>query len=235
MRAVYCAYLLFQLWSHTYLFEDPDKNNRLAVKRPRLHQRLSQFRAPERSGESSAESSPVPPAPTHSCPQCLGCKRNFHSVSDVSLPFASGTSSSLGFAYSRGASAPTPVLGSTVKLVRDSRCTVSSLPSGEELHLAPQVHLCESTNLEQLCDDELGVASAAGEKTTTSDAPDEEKPQLSWVLTLALLVLVTIVRLSLCLFRPGVLYTSTSSWLPSTRSPWSKLWINYLGALARNG
>jgi len=234
MRAVYCAYLFFQLWSHTYLFEDPDRNNRLAVKRSRLHQRL-QFRAPERSGESSAESSPAPLASAHPCPQCLGYKRNFPSASDVSLPFASGTSSSLGFVYSRGASTPAPVLGSTVKLVRDSRCTVSSLPSGEELQSAPQVHLCESTNLEQLCDDELGVASAGGEKTTTSDVPDEEKPRLSWVLTFALLVLVTIVGLSLCLFRPKVSSASTSSWLLSTRSPWSNLWINYPGASARNG
>jgi Ca2+:H+ antiporter len=206
MHAVYCAYLLFQLWSHTYLFEDPDKNNRLAVKRPRLHQRLSQFRALEQSGESSTESSPGPRAPVHSCPQCLGYKRTFPSVSDVSLPLASGTSSSLGFVYSRGTATPAPVLGSTVKLVRDSRCTVSSLPSGEELHSAPQVHLCESSNLEQLCDEELGVANASGEKTTTLDAPDE-KSRLSWTLTLALLVLVTIVGLSLRLFYPDVLST----------------------------
>lgn len=205
------------------------------MKRPRLHQRLSQFRAPERSAESSAESSPAPPAPTHPCPQCLGYKRNFPSVSDVSLPFASGTTSSLGFVYSRGASTPAPILGSTVKLVRDSRCTVSSLPSGEELHSAPQVHLCESTNLEQLCDDELGGASAGGEKTTISDAFEEEKPRLSWVLTLALLVLVTIVGLLLCLFDQEFSSTSTSSWLPSTRSPWSNSWINYPGASARNG
>jgi hypothetical protein len=107
---------------------------------------------------------------------------------------ASGTSSSLGYAYTRGNATPAPVLGSTVKLVRDGRCTVASFPSGEELHSAPHVHLIESANLEQVGDDESGTAS--GEKTTASD-PLHEKPRLSWTLTLSLLVFVTIVRLSL--------------------------------------
>jgi hypothetical protein len=197
MRAVYGAYLLFQLWSHTYLFEDPDKNGRFRIKRPRLHQRLSQFRAPEQSGESSTESSPRPRASVHTCPQCLGYKRASTSVSDVSLPLANGTPSSLGFVYAHGTAAPAPVLGSTVKLVRDNRCTVSSLPSGEELHSAPQAHLPESSNFDHFCDDELGMWNPSGEKASSLDASDDEKPRLSWTLTLALLVLVTIVGLSL--------------------------------------
>jgi hypothetical protein len=68
---------------------------------------------------------------------------------------------------------------------------VTSLPSGEELHFAPHAHLYESANV----DDEAGVASV--EKAAVSDAPEEEKPRLSWTLTLSLLVFVTIVRLSL--------------------------------------
>ncbi|KAF8486151.1 Sodium/calcium exchanger protein-domain-containing protein [Russula ochroleuca] len=187
---VYCAYLLFQLWSHTYLFEDPDRSNRLAVKRPRLHQRLSQFRAQEINGVSSAESSPSDRTAALAAPQGLGYKRCFPSASDVSLPMASGTSSSLGYVYTRGTTTPAPVLGSTVKLVRDGRCTVTSLPSGEELHSASHVNLCESANLDQVCDDESGIAG--GEKTSVSDTPDEEKPRLSWTLTLSLLVSVTI-------------------------------------------
>lgn len=226
MRAVYFAYLLFQLWSHTYLFEEPNRTSRFAVKRPRLHQRLSQFRAPEQSGDSSAESSPRPRASLYTCSQCLGHKRTFTSASDVSLPLANGTSSSLGFFYSRGTTTPAPVLGSTVKLVRDNRCTVSSLPSGEELHLAPQVHVGECANLEQFCDDELGVVNVSGVKGTFLDAHDE-KPRLSWTLTLALLVFVTIVGPSLCLLRLDDL--STSSWLPSMRSLWSNLWVNSPG------
>ena len=71
--------------------------------------------------------------------------------------------------------------------MRDGRCTVTSLPSGEELHFAPHVHLCESANV----DDETGVES--GEKAAVSE---EEKPRLSWALTLLLLVFVTIVGLS---------------------------------------
>lgn len=200
MRTVYCAYLLFQLWSHTYLFEDPDRNNRFAVKRPRLHQRLSQFRAQESNGESSAESSPGLRAPAPARPPSMGFKRSFPSASDISLPLASGTSSSLGYVYSRGTATPAPVLGSTVKLVRDGRCTVTSLPSGEELHSAPHVYSGESAIPEQAGDDES--APVNGEKATISDTPDEEKPQLSWTLTFALLVLVTIVRLSLWLFHP---------------------------------
>ena len=86
---------------------------------------------------------------------------------------------------------PAPVIGSTVKLVRDGRCTVTSLPSGEELHFAPHVHLYENANV----DDEAGVAG--GEKAAASDAHEDEKPRLSWSLTLSLLVFVTIVRLSL--------------------------------------
>jgi len=93
--------------------------------------------------------------------------------------------------YTRGTPTPAPVIGSTVKLVRDGRCTVTSLPSGEELHFAPHVHPCEGAYV----DDEAGVAS--GEKAAVSDAPEEEKPRLSWTLTLSLLVFVTIVRLSL--------------------------------------
>jgi hypothetical protein len=183
------------LWSHTYLFEDPDRTNRLTVNRSHLHQRLTQFRAQERSGESSTESSPGRRAASLPGPQCLGYKRSAPSASDISLPLASGTSSSLGYVYSRGTPTPAPVIGSTVKLVRDGRCAVTSLPSGEELHFAPHVHLSESANLEQVCDDEAGVAS--GEKTTASDAPEEEQPRLSWTLTLSLLVFVTVVRLSL--------------------------------------
>ena len=184
---MYCCYLLFQLWSHTYLFEDPEKTNRFSVKRSHLHQRLTQFRAQEKSGESSVESSPGLRTTPLAAPQCPVYKRSVTSASDVSLPLASGTSSSLGYVYTRGTPTPAPVIGSTVKLVRDGRCTVTSLPSGEELHFAPHVHLCESANV----DDEVGVAS--GEKIAVSE---EEKPRLSWTLTLSLLVFVTIVRLS---------------------------------------
>lgn len=180
---VYCAYLLFQLWSHTYLFEDPDRTNRFVVKRSHLSQRLTQFRAQERSGESSVESSPDIRATPLAAPQCLGYRRSAPSASDISLPLASGTSSSLGYVYTRGTPTPAPVIGSTVKLVRDGRCTVTSLPSGEELHFAPHVHLYESA------DDETGVTN--GEKAAVSDAP-EEKPLLSWALTFSLLVFVTI-------------------------------------------
>jgi hypothetical protein len=158
-----------------------------------LNQRLTQFRAQERSGESSVESSPGVRTTPLAVPQCLGYRRSIPSTSDISLPLASGTSSSLGYVYTRGTPTPAPVIGSTVKLVRDGRCTVTSLPSGEELHFAPHVHLYESANV----DDEAGVAS--GEKAAVSDAPEEEKPRLSWALTLSLLVFVTIVRLSLYL------------------------------------
>lgn len=166
-----------------------------------MHQRLSQFRAQESNGESSTESSPGLRAAALAARQGLGYRRYFPSASDISLPLASGTSSSLGYVYTRGTATPAPVLGSTVKLVRDGRCTVSSLPSGDELHSAPHIHLCDSANFEQVYDDESGTAS--GEKTAASDAPDEEKPRLSWTLTLSLLVFVTIVRLSLwsVLFR----------------------------------
>jgi len=160
-----------------------------------LHQRLTQFRAQERGGESSAESSPGHRTASLAGSQYLGYKRSVPSSSDISLPLASGTSSSLGYVYTRGTPTPAPVIGSTVKLVRDGRCAVTSLPSGEELHFAPHVHICESANLEHVCDDEAGVASR--DKTAFSDVPEEEKPRLSWTLTLSLLVFVTIVRISL--------------------------------------
>jgi hypothetical protein len=55
------------------------------------------------------------------------------------------------------------------------------------------MQLGDGTILEQCSDDEQGVASS-GQKTTPLNAPVEEKPQLSWTLTLTLLVVVTIVR-----------------------------------------
>jgi len=207
MCTVYCGYLLFQLWSHTYLFEDPDKKSRLATRRGRLHQRLSQFRAPERSGESSAESSPPLRASAPVFPQGVGYKRPFTSASDISLPLASGTSTSLGYVYTRGTVTPAPTFGSTVKLVRDGRCTVTSLPSGEGLHSAPHVNLRENVIPEQHFEDESGGVS--GEKAPGLDVAEEEKPRLSWAMTLGLLALVTVVRLSLWRLPPDD--SSTSS------------------------
>ncbi|KAI0250255.1 hypothetical protein BJV78DRAFT_1275864 [Lactifluus subvellereus] len=191
---VYCASLLFQFWSHSYLFVDPNlKSDRLALKRPRLcHQQRNGSRAQERSGESSAESSPGSRAPTRARadPQGLSYKRSFASVSDISLPLTCGTSSPLGYVYSRGTATSAPALGSSVKLVRDGRCTGTSLPSEEGLQPAPYAQLGESTFLEHVSDDEPGVASR--EKATASDKPVEEKPQLSLTMTLVLVTLVTI-------------------------------------------
>jgi hypothetical protein len=113
----------------------------------------------------------------------------------VSLPLASGTSSPLGYVYSRGNAATAPVLGSTVKIVRDGRCTVASLPSEEELQLGTPAHLGDPAVLEQIRDEDPGVAG--GEKATATDALDDEMPRLGWIVTLALLVLVTIVRLAM--------------------------------------
>lgn len=193
--AVYCAYLLFQLWSHTYLFKDSNrKSRRLSVRRPHLHHlRHNQSTVRERTGESSAESSPG--SRVASCagpPPFLGHRGSFASASEVSLPLTGGTATSysLGYVYSRGTATPAPTLGSTVKLVRDGRCTVATLPSGEDLHSAPPGRFSESTIVEQAFDDEPGVVSEG--QTTNLDAPCEEKPQLSWTLTLSLLVIVTI-------------------------------------------
>ncbi|KAH9031068.1 Sodium/calcium exchanger protein-domain-containing protein [Lactarius hengduanensis] len=196
--AVYCAYLLFQLWSHTYLFKEPNrKSKRLSVRRPHLHHlghsQHSQSTVRERTGESSAESSPgsrVPPCAGP--PPFLDHRGSFTSASEVSLPLMGGTatSSSLGYVYSRGNAIPAPAIGSTVKLVRDGRCTVATLPSREDLQSAPLSHFGDITVVERGPDDEPGIGS--GDQTTNSDASCEEKPQLSWTLTLFLLVVVTI-------------------------------------------
>jgi hypothetical protein len=144
---------------------------------------------------SSAESSPESRAPAraHVGPHNRGCKPPLSSVSDIYLPISYGASSSLSNVCSRGTAIPAPTVGSTVKLVRDGRCTVTSLPSGEELRSATHMQLGEGTILEQCSDDEQGVASS-GQKTTPLNAPVEERPQLSWTLTLTLLIVVTIVR-----------------------------------------
>ncbi|KAI0264486.1 Sodium/calcium exchanger protein-domain-containing protein [Gloeopeniophorella convolvens] len=186
--AVYCAYLLFQLWSHTHLFKDVNNaSNRHAVKRPRLPpRRRSQFREKERSGESSGESSPGSRAPSPVGVPNLGYRRSFASASDISLPVSSGTSSSLGYVYSRGTATPAPALGTTVKLVRDGRCAATRLPSGENLNAE---YRAEDTIHEQ-SDEEQRVEG--DDKAGTQDAPGEEKPQLSWTVTLLLLVIVTV-------------------------------------------
>jgi hypothetical protein len=149
----------------------------------------------DRSRESSAESSPGSRAPTCALagPQGRVYKRSFSSVSDISLPLACGSSSSLGYVYSRGTATPAPTLGSTVKLVRGGRCTVTSLPSSEEIQSTTYIQSGESKVPDQVSDDEQG-ATSRGEKATASNAPVKEKPQLSWTMTLSLLIFVTIVR-----------------------------------------
>ena len=98
----------------------------------------------------------------------------------------------MGYVYSRGTATPAPAFGSTVKLVRDGRCTITTLPSGEDLHSARLGHFGDSTIVEQASDDERGGGSE--DQTTKLDSSCEEKPQLSWTLTLSLLVIVTVVR-----------------------------------------
>ena len=197
---MYCAYLLFQLWSHTYLFKDSNRKSKLlSVKRPHLHHlghsQHNQSTLRDRTGQSSTESSPGSRIPSCACvPPPLDHRGSFASGSEVSLPLTgpTATSSSLGYVYSRGTATPAPAFGSTVKLVRDGRCTVATLPSGEDLH-TQSAHLGfgDSTIIEQVSEDERGVGTE--DQTTNLDASCEEKPQLSWTLTLSLLVVVTVV------------------------------------------
>ncbi|KAH9037868.1 Sodium/calcium exchanger protein-domain-containing protein [Lactarius pseudohatsudake] len=152
---LYCAYLLFQLWSHTYLFKEPNRKSK----------RLSSIDGERTNwGEQCRVESRIADTP-------LG---SFTSASEVSLPLMGGTAAS----------------SSLVKLVRDGRCTVATLPSREDLQSAPLSHFGDSTVVERGPDDEPGIGS--GDQTTNSDASCEEKPQLSWTLTLFLLVVVTI-------------------------------------------
>ena len=107
------------------------------------------------------------------------------------------TSTSLGYVYSRSSATPAPALGSTVKLVRDGRCTVATLPSGEDLQTALPSQFGDSTIVEQASEDErVGTEDHAPHL----EALCEEKPQLSWTLTLSLLVIVTVVRFLLLSF-----------------------------------
>ena len=116
------------------------------------------------------------------------------------MPLIGGTatSTSLGYVYSRSSATPAPALGSTVKLVRDGRCTVATLPSGEDLQSALPSQFGDSTVVEQVFDDERGIGSE--DHTPNPPASCEEKPQLSWTLTLSLLVIVTVVRFLLLFF-----------------------------------
>lgn len=108
------------------------------------------------------------------------------------------TSTSLGYVYSRSSATPAPALGSTVKLVRDGRCTVATLPSGEDLQSGLPSQFGDSTIVEHASDEERGVGIE--DHTIHLDAPCEEKPKLSWTLTLSLLVIVTVVRFLLLSF-----------------------------------
>lgn len=193
--AVYCAYLLFQLWSHTYLFKDSNRKSKLlSVRRPHLHHlRQSQTTVKERIGESNAEWSPGPRVPSSAVPlPPLDHRGSFASASELCLPLMGGTttSTSLGYVYSRSSATPAPALGSTVKLVRDGRCTVATLPSGEDLQSGLPSQFGDSTIVEHASDEERGVGIE--DHTIHLDAPCEEKPKLSWTLTLSLLVIVTV-------------------------------------------
>ena len=154
----------------------------------------------ERIGESNTEWSPGPRLPSSAVPPPpLDHRGSFASASELCLPLMGGTttSTSLGYVYSCSSATPAPALGSTVKLVRDGRCTVATLPSGEDLQSALPSQFGDSTIVEHASDDERGVVIE--DHIIQIDAPCEEKPKLSWTLTLSLLVIVTVVRLLLLL------------------------------------
>ena len=74
---------------------------------------------------------------------------------------------------------------------------MATLPSGEDLQSALPSQFGDSTIVEHASDDERGVVIE--DHIIQIDAPCEEKPKLSWTLTLSLLVIVTVVRLLLLL------------------------------------
>ncbi|KAA1467535.1 hypothetical protein DENSPDRAFT_251044 [Dentipellis sp. KUC8613] len=204
---IYIAYLLFQLWSHTHLFQDKKRPNSLLPLKPTkmMHSRSS-------TGGSNLEkdkSSPIyesgqdaSPASVKSSASLVSVNHHrnpyssgspFASASDLSLPMTNASSSSsttIGFVYSKAA--PAPAINSTVKLVHDGRhghtCPATELPSSTGPDFSPErpLPMDEATYIERLEEREA-------EKEEQAIVHHKVKePKLSWPLTVGLLVIIAV-------------------------------------------
>ncbi|KAI0064777.1 hypothetical protein BV25DRAFT_187641 [Artomyces pyxidatus] len=199
LLAIYCAYLLFQLWSHTYLFKDPRrKSSRHTMKHvPHLPHAcsgsISTLDKLDRA--SSRSSSPESLAKSSSNLPSLSYQRSFSSAhsmspyssaSDISLP-STGSGSSTAYVYSKGNATPAPPLGSTVKLVREGwhghmGGPATELPSDAGGSAFTVAHEREEVEVQHI---EVQEPEKPG-------ALAQVEPRLSWPMTLSLLVVVTV-------------------------------------------
>ena len=183
LRVVYLAYMLFQLWSHTYLYNDKHnkKSNRLstvlkeqrAIRKncPYTGQRTPQCSSTEVnriSSESSSLSLDPPRRPFASSP--------LSSTSDVTLSSRSGSS------FEKEPYSPPGI--STVRLVAPAP-DMGGVPMRRNSTVSTVSLACSST---------ISVDTTAVAIEEPPAPPPPKEPELSWFLTIFLLIVVTGVR-----------------------------------------
>ena len=124
-----------------------------------------------------------------------------NSISEIAVPAtnggASASSSTVGLSYPKGKAMPAPALNSTVKLVNDGRHAPSdsafrvTRTDSETVvgHSQGVVHFDEQAHVD------IGESPALDEKQQAKEGKEHKtkEPKLSWPLTMALLVVVTVV------------------------------------------
>ena len=184
---VYACYLLFQLWSHTHLYNDEHnkKSSRLPVAETISKERAAFIR----NGKARI-------ATFVKTDSMSDFKRTIRDDSTTSLtpprrPYASPLSSpSEATLANPGESVYFSAEGPTVRLLclpNDPRSR--SVPMSRENTVGSGA----STESSTVCGDDEG-GETPGEQAVDSLLPKKKQPQLSWALTIILLLTVTAVR-----------------------------------------
>ncbi|KDR76277.1 hypothetical protein GALMADRAFT_139997 [Galerina marginata CBS 339.88] len=176
---IYVAYLLFQLWSHTYLYNDQHdkKSNKLStvIKEKRAHRKLHDHGNHMKRHESRAEAEtivhePLPLDP----PRRPFVSSPLSSSSSITLTSRSETPSEKAAYFPPGAS--------TVRLDHE----MGGVPMSRYSAHSSNTVFSSSTSAEQ-----IRTQSNDAMFKEASLSAEKKKPQMSWFLTIFLLIVVT--------------------------------------------
>ncbi|KAF8149896.1 Sodium/calcium exchanger protein-domain-containing protein [Crassisporium funariophilum] len=194
---IYVAYLLFQLWSHTHLYGDQHnkKSSRLSsVIREKQARRKRKARPPtlplgdSQPGRSRATNDPIsipldPPRRPYASPSPSPLSSTFSSESDITLASPVESTHKSGY-VSPGFT--------TVRLVPEAPLMVGRASVAQGMSRNSAFSSAESSALSSL-DERYELQSPALPRTDTADSTlmARKEPELSWVLTILLMVFVT--------------------------------------------
>lgn len=191
--------MVFQLWSHTHLYQDVQRNSdRLAVKLPIDNLRVYGYgtksqnnsvdlrdgiRSPKPSVSGSSVRSSTGPYQVSAWP--------YASASEITLT-ASRTNLDT---EKHGLATPAPAVNSTVKLVQDPERSPSPMSSGSGSwsfnEPASNPSPPRGSNMMNAETANLGSEMKRYEEPQSDEGSE---PELSWTMTIILLICVTIVR-----------------------------------------